>query len=94
MEKGGRVFRGIKSKIAAAVECYPFRRHAILALSTCISLLIVTMNWPFEPAKSIAICAFTVGCLFDLRGKWPMLFFGIGIGDLLLYATISALAPK
>jgi hypothetical protein len=88
------MFRDIKAKITAAVKCYPLKKRAIKALSNCVLLLVVTITWRFEPAKTIAICAYTIGWLFDLRGKWSMLFFGIGIGDLLLYATMSALAPK
>jgi hypothetical protein len=84
------MFRGIKAKIAAAVKRYPLKRRATFALSTCISLLIVTINWPFEPAKTISICAPTVACLFDIRGKWFMFFTGIAIGNLLLYAWMSA----
>lgn len=88
------MFRDIKSKVAAAVKCYPLKRRAIFALSTCISLLIVTINWQFEPAKTIGIGAFTVACIFDIRGKWFMFFAGIGTGVLLLYSATSALTPK
>jgi hypothetical protein len=79
------MFRGIKAKIAAAVKCYPFKRRAIFASSICISLVVGTISWQFEPAKLIVICAFVTASLFDIRGKWFMFLTGIGIGDLLLY---------
>jgi hypothetical protein len=79
------VSQRFKDKISSAVQGYPFKRRALSALTTCAALLIVTLNWKFEPAKTISICAFSVACLFDRKGKWFMFFWGIGIGDLLLY---------
>ena len=76
----------IKSQ-TSTVRGYPLKRRVFFTLSTCIALLIATLNWKFEPAKIISICAFSVACLFDLRGRWSMLFWGIGIGDLLLYVS-------
>lgn len=79
------MLQGIKNMVAAATKSYPLRRRAAFALSICISLLLGTISWRFEPAKVIAICAFTAACFFDIRGKWFMFFTGIGVGDMLLY---------
>jgi len=43
------------------------------------------MDWRLEAAKVIEISAFTAACLFDLKGKWSMFFWGIAVGDTLLY---------
>jgi hypothetical protein len=83
---GEGMLQGIKNSVAAATKVYPLKRRAAFALSICISLLLGTISWRFEPAKSIVICASTAACFFDIRGKWFMFFTGIGIGDLLLYA--------
>jgi hypothetical protein len=72
-------------KITEAVRSYPLKRRALFALTMCASLFIATMNWHFEPAKVIAICAATGACLFDLKGKWFMFLGGICVGDMLLY---------
>jgi hypothetical protein len=85
MEQG--MSQGMKDQMPSIVRSYPIKKRAIFALSTCAALLLATLNWKFEPAKTIAICAIVVGCLFDIRGRWSMLFFGIGIGDLLLYVS-------
>jgi hypothetical protein len=79
-----RVLQDIKHRISSIVEGYPLKRRAVFALSTCAVLLVTTLNWKFEPAKTISICASVVACLFDSKGKWFMFFFGIVIGSLLL----------
>ncbi len=84
-EKGEGMFQDIKPEFVETVRRYPLKMRAGFASSVCVSLLLGTINWKFEPAKTIVICAFTVACLFDIRGKWFMLFTGIGVGDLMLY---------
>jgi len=81
------MLRDVNAKILTAFKDYPLKRRAIFALSSCILLLVVTLNWRFETAKTIAICAFVVACLFDKNGKAFLFFLGIMIGDLLLYAS-------
>jgi hypothetical protein len=73
--------------ISSAAQGYPFKTRVVFAFTTCLALLISTLNWKFEPSKTIAICSFTVACFFDRKGKWWMLFLGIGIGDLMLYVS-------
>jgi hypothetical protein len=72
-------------KIAEFVKGYPLKRRALFALTTCAVLCVATMNWRLEAAKVIEIGAFTAACLFDLKGKWSMFFWGIAVGDTLLY---------
>jgi uncharacterized membrane protein len=79
------VYQGIRLRIAVAVKSYPFKDRAVSALLLCISLLVVSMKWLFEPAKIVALCAFTVSRLFDIKGRWFTFFMGIGVGDMLLY---------
>jgi len=75
------------SKIAEFVKRYPLKRRAQFALMTLVALFVATMNWRFEAAKVIAMSAMTAACLFDLKGRWFVLLFGIGVGDLLLYLS-------
>jgi len=79
------VYQDISLRIAVAVKRYPFKERAVSALLLCILLLVVTIKLPFEPVKIIALCAFTVSRLFDIKGRWFMFFVGVGMGDLLLY---------
>lgn len=79
------MYQEIRLRIAEAVKSYPFKDRAVSALLLCILLLVVTMKLPFEPMKIIALCAFTVSRLFDIKGRWFTFFTGIGVGDLLLY---------
>lgn len=72
-------------KIAEADKNFPVKRRIISALTMCALLLVVTVRWPFEPAKVIAIIAATVGRFFEIKGRWFMLFMGIVLGDMLLY---------
>lgn len=80
----------IKDRENARVsKAYPIKRRIISASMTLAVLLVATITWHYEPAKVIAISAFTVARLFDLKGKWCLLFLGIGIGDMLLYLVLS-----
>ena len=79
------MYQSIRFRIALAAKSYPFKERAVSALLLCISLLVVSVKWHFEPAKIIALCAFTVSRLFDIKGRWFTLFMGIGVGDMLLY---------
>ena len=83
-ESGSQRF---SNRISLAVQGYPFNRRVLSAVSACVVLLVVTLNWKFEPAKTIAVCAVSVACLFDRKGKWFWFSWGIGIGDLLLYLS-------
>lgn len=78
---------GIGNQIFSSIKRYPLKKRVIFAASTCAVLLVGSMNWKFEPAKTIVISALSIACLFDLRGRWSMFFWGIGIGDLLLYLS-------
>jgi hypothetical protein len=80
-----KMLRGIKAKIAAGFKSYPLKKRATFALIGCMMLLVISIKWPFEPAKTFSISAYSVGCWFDLKGRWSMFFFGIGTGVLLLY---------
>src|SRR5579863_6799425 len=85
LRKGGDgMFHSIRNEIGDAFKGYPFRSRVIAALITLGMLLIVSLKWRFEWAKIIAIAAFTVARLFDLKGRWSIFFIGIGSGDLLL----------
>lgn len=79
------MFRDIKLTFGENVRSYPFKRRTISALTMCIVLLVTTADWHFEPAKTIAIGSGSIARLFDIKGRWFMLFFGICIGDMLLY---------
>ena len=76
----------IRQRIGHAAGVYPLRDRLVSAVLLCLSLLLLTMKWHVEPVKAIAICAFTVSRLFDLKGRWFAFFVGLGIGDLLIYA--------
>jgi hypothetical protein len=62
-----------------------FKKRAIFALTMCIMLTVVTLDWRFEAAKVIAMCATVTACVFDRKGKWFWFLCGIALGDLLLY---------
>jgi hypothetical protein len=84
---GFLVYQAIKDRISSAAQDYPFKRRVLSALTMCAVLLTVTWNWRFEPAKTIAICALTIACLFDRKGRWFMFFFGIAVGNMILYQS-------
>jgi hypothetical protein len=86
------VLQNVQSGISDTFKGYPLKKRVVSALVTLGILLIVGLNWRFEPAKIIALAAFTVARLFDLRGRWSIFFHGIGVGDLLLYAASAGLA--
>lgn len=83
-EKGESLFQ---DRIGHIVEGYPVKKRLWSVLLTLAGLLLATVIWPSEPAKIIAISAFTAARFFDLRGRWSLFFDGIGVGDLLLYAA-------
>jgi hypothetical protein len=85
--KGGSVLSKLQDKPGVAPNRYPMKRRVIGALTTVAALLIVTLNWRFDSAKVIAVSALTVARLFDPKGGWAIFFYGVGAGDLLLYAA-------
>jgi hypothetical protein len=94
LEKGERMYRDFRLRIAAAVKVYPFRWRAanamivfaVLSVTTVKQWNFETSSWHFEPVKTIAICACSVACLFQPRGRWFMFFLGVAFGNILLAA--------
>ena len=50
-----KMLRGIKAKIAAGFKSYPLKKRATFALIGCMMLLVISIKWPFEPAKTFSI---------------------------------------
>ena len=88
------MFLNFKHNDIPDVKRYPLRDRAFYALLVFVTLLITTRrnmhfvfsDWRLDSWELIAICSFSVAQLFEPRERWFMLFLGIGIGDVLLYA--------
>jgi hypothetical protein len=85
--QGGLMSAGISDKTNNTTLKYPLKNRLISALLTFGMLLIIGLKWPFDPAKIIAICVFSIARLFELRGRWSIFLHGVGAGDLLLYVA-------
>jgi len=91
------MFADFKDKIISAAKGYPLKDRVFYASLVCGTLFLTTrrnLHTVFsqrhlEPWELIAICAFSVGQLFEPRGRWFMFFSGIGFGDLLLYWVLN-----
>jgi hypothetical protein len=81
------VLQSAQHNLSDIVRGYPLKRRAVSALTTLAILLIVGLNRHFDWAIAIAIAAFTTARLFDLKGRWSIFFYGLGVGDLLLYVA-------
>jgi hypothetical protein len=94
LSEGGSVYRDFELKVVAATKGYPLKWRAAKAMIVFAVLSVTTIkqwsfepsSWHFEPVKAIVICACSVACLFQPRGRWFMFFLGVAFGDILLAA--------